>query len=131
VNHVFDPPTNYPDDHLLFQARNLLECEQSNAKLMPLATSLGPMNSNSYMDVLACAACGQNAKRYAREKKTSAGQWKSTIGTAAGELLNVAHWYYRHLFASAAPQIAVPQQKVATLNGFRQSCWLGTVRLTS
>jgi hypothetical protein len=83
------------------------------------------------MDVLAYAACGQSAKRYARENKESAGQWKSTMGTAAGERLNVAHWYYRHLFASAAPQIAVPLQKVVTHNGFRQSCWLGTVRLTS
>jgi hypothetical protein len=57
MNHVFDAPTNHPDDHLLLQGRNSLAQEQINAKLTPLATSLGAMTSDSYMDVLAYAAC--------------------------------------------------------------------------
>jgi hypothetical protein len=96
VNHISDPPTNHPDDHHLLQGQNSLAHEQNNAKLKPLATSLGEMNSDSYMDLLAYAACIQNAKALCARENNERRAVDTNDGTAAGERLNVADWYYRH-----------------------------------
>jgi hypothetical protein len=104
VNHVFDPPKNYPEVHVLLQGRNFLAHEQSNAELKPLATSLGEMNSVSYMDALAYAACIQNAKALCAKENDEPQAVDTNDGTAAGECLNVADWYYRRFvcFCGAA-----------------------------